>query len=1723
MALHPCVASPVSPRISAESSRAGGQLRGDEVTAVRVEALVGEDDDEAEGVFESQEPEEVEKIRILPTPTLPSKSQIEEHEVDHIPHEDWCEHCVSVFGREQAHVQSAVAREIPVISLDYCFLSRRGVFDRGEWKPIEGELSLKVLVVRCSKSKAVFAHAVPVKGVDPQRYIIDCVVDDVSWLGHVKVLIKSDNEPALAQVVSTALSAIRIRCDMEQVGEEHSIPYDPKTNGAAELGVKLVKGQLLVLKLGLEKKLGHRVPVTHPLLTWLVQHAADVRTFRVKDRVTMKTPYQFAKGRPFATRLLAFGESCRFKLRMNEGTSTDRPLERWGDGIFLGICKMTGQYRLFSNGAIRYARTVMRKPTQEKWNLEEVQKVDVSTWRVHKPRDVEPIHAQKFEGEDGLEAAIDSAIKSTRRAPIKEKDLKDFGYTDGCPKCRNALKYGYGRGPSSEHNDACRKRIYTELSKTDEGRERLSRMDARLNQYMELVKEREEARAKGESVGVGHEASHEGESPTRFEKVDDEDDQDKTADSGSAHSEVLRPERVVTAPDQKAEYDRQLREAMKHMRSGAPMPVPQSPGGEAVSGTGGMDVDVVECEHDGVDCEHDGGCNCQCHGCVNLRKYGPQTIHHVASAVGSASAAVASSQVVVGEPGRCRMRCGADPGSPAVEPEIWNPAGRPVDLRAFLQTRQGSNATPTEDPIGSKVQSPGLADETGDRWSIFSSQPRTAVKSKPIGTTPWSPARRSDLGKDFPRPNDADICQDDHDRAFHELLAMWTVDEQKVACEIDNEIMQVLDSLGGSSRRFRRERVKQLKAIITEVYSPPRVGAAARLFPGYNCAPGMAFDLTVADEHGRLWDFDDEERQNEAWRRIKKEKPTVLIGTPMCTAFSRWHNLSRNKVDPVQRAKDYAKALKHIEFCCRLYKYQMAEGRYFVHEHPIAASSWQESAIVEILNMPSVGKVSCDQCQVGAQDLNGCPIRKPTRFMSNSEHILKALEIKCHGKSGWCSRPEGGQHVACSGMTARRAAIFPLQLCRAILVGIRNQMKHDRRVDDTMIGFHDVVDEASPTAEVMKIDSQNGPFFDDITGQPLNAELVRAARQKELEYFNSKGVWSTRPSDEAVRVTGRKPISVRWVDTNKGDDDCPNIRSRLVAREIRPAGVESIFAPTPPLEALRTVLSLATTKLPGDEFKRWEPEHPERMQISLVDISRAYFNARVDEATPTYVQLPVEHSEAASGKCAFLHRHMYGTQRAADGWQCEYSATLRGLGFTQGVGSPCVFWHKAKRIVCSVHGDDFTSAGPKPSLDWFESELAKHYELTKGGRLGPGVEDDHEARILNRIVRWTSKGLEYEADPRQGERLLEDLELTGDVKAAPTPGVKPLQHQIDTDKSMADQTKYRAIAARGNYLAADRPDMQFAAKEICRFMSSPTELGWTALKRLGRYIVGRPRLIHHFPYQEATGLEGYSDTDWAGCLRTRKSTSGGLLLLGDHVLKTWSSTQASVSLSSGEAEFYGVVRASGIALGHQSILKDLGYSVPVRIWTDSSAAIGICSRSGLGKLRHIDTQALWVQSKVKDKEIDLRKVRGDSNPADLLTKFLSSREKLNELVQIFGGEFRDGRAASAPLLRRQGGQSKSQPSMSVNPEALNIDLPDRPREDQVDEHGVREAAAHDPRRLPHRYPAAAIEWMFPAAQPPEVGDGICDFEVPTSTKAPTTWKCPSGVPSAAGGWSRESA
>ena len=143
-------------------------------------------------------------------------------------------------------------------------------------------------------------------------------------------------------------------------------------------------------------------------------------------------------------------------------------------------------------------------------------------------------------------------------------------------------------------------------------------------------------------------------------------------------------------------------------------------------------------------------------------------------------------------------------------------------------------------------------------------------------------------------------------------------------------------------------------------------------------------------------------------------------------------------------------------------------------------------------------------------------------------------------------------------------------------------------------------------------------------------------------------------------------------------------------------------------------------------------------------------------------------------------------------------------------------------------------------------------------------------------------------------------------------------------------------------------------------------------------------------------------------------------MIGAHTIRTYSSTQTTISLSSGEAEYYGFVKGAAAGLGHQAIMSDFGINMGVRLWTDSSAALGISKRSGLGRIRHLDTHTLWLQEKVRTGAVEVRKINGEENPADLFTKHLPSQAKVYQLVRLFGCEYRGGRAAAAPLLRPAG-------------------------------------------------------------------------------------------------------
>ena len=180
---------------------------GDQATAAEEKGTGEAQSEDAVG------PDEVQDQRVLKSPDLPTLSELQKHRITHLPYRAWCPECVEAFAREMAHkLSTKEKRDSPLISVDYFFLSPKGVVTRDEvenkWEdPPDG--TLRVLAGRCSNTKTLFAYAVPQKGDDAHGYAAKCLSESIAWMGHARVAIRSDNEPAIVALVLSAANILK--------------------------------------------------------------------------------------------------------------------------------------------------------------------------------------------------------------------------------------------------------------------------------------------------------------------------------------------------------------------------------------------------------------------------------------------------------------------------------------------------------------------------------------------------------------------------------------------------------------------------------------------------------------------------------------------------------------------------------------------------------------------------------------------------------------------------------------------------------------------------------------------------------------------------------------------------------------------------------------------------------------------------------------------------------------------------------------------------------------------------------------------------------------------------------------------------------------------------------------------------------------------------------------------------------------------------------------------------------------------------------------------------------------------------------------------------------------------------------------------------------------------------------------------------------------------------
>ena len=217
-----------------------------------------------------------------------------------------------------------------------------------------------------------------------------------------------------------------------------------------------------------------------------------------------------------------------------------------------------------------------------------------------------------------------------------------------------------------------------------------------------------------------------------------------------------------------------------------------------------------------------------------------------------------------------------------------------------------------------------------------------------------------------------------------------------------------------------------------------------------------------------------------------------------------------------------------------------------------------------------------------------------------------------------------------------------------------------------------------------QLDFKATAAWDDVSGQALDADEVVRARAKEMSYIADKEVWRKIPRS-AARRNGWKVIPTRWIDINKGSAQDPCYRSRLVAKEFNTGAEEGLFAATPPLEAVRLLLSdVATAR---------EARPNEDRVIMVNDVARAFFEAPMKRYV--CVELPPEAraENDAQDYVGLLLMSLYGTRDAAANFQAEVRKFMLTQGFQQAQYNPQVFWHQGRDLRTLVHGDDFMTSG----------------------------------------------------------------------------------------------------------------------------------------------------------------------------------------------------------------------------------------------------------------------------------------------------------------------------------------------------------------------------------------------------------------------------------------------
>ncbi|QRW11755.1 Retrovirus-related Pol polyprotein from transposon TNT 1-94 [Ceratobasidium sp. AG-Ba] len=500
-----------------------------------------------------------------------------------------------------------------------------------------------------------------------------------------------------------------------------------------------------------------------------------------------------------------------------------------------------------------------------------------------------------------------------------------------------------------------------------------------------------------------------------------------------------------------------------------------------------------------------------------------------------------------------------------------------------------------------------------------------------------------------------------------------------------------------------------------------------------------------------------------------------------------------------------------------------------------------------------------------------------------------------------------------------------------------------------------------------------------------DAAKWQAAMEEEVNTLKKMGTY------QLVELpAGRKAMGNKWVLTIKRNKLGEPIRykARLVAQGFsQQPGIDfgQTFAPVVRLDSIRILASLANQN-------DWD--------IRQLDVHSAYLHAKVEEEL--YMK-QIPHFEDGTSLVLRLNRSLYGLKQAGRMWNQMFDSKLKQLGYLPCATDTCVYHRididagKPRVSILANHVDDLVVITSRNNTESVLNELLHEFEM----------------RDLGAIRHYL--GISFTRNREQGTLTLNQkayidglVELAG-LKDA-YPALTPMSPSVQLTRYKGVKPKYDYGMYIGKLLYAalcTRPDIAFAVAHLAQFTSCFGPAHVTAVKHLIRYLKGTSsRGLTYRKSSDGFGEIGYSDADWGSNLLDRKSISGHVYMLGGAAVSWSAKKQATVALSTMEAEYIALSHACTQALWIRQFFDELGYiaDAPTLILSDNLAALTLSVESQFhGRSKHIDIRHHFMRDIIQKGLVSTLYVPSKENLADAFTKALASPQ-FSYLTEMIMGE-----------------------------------------------------------------------------------------------------------------------